>query len=92
MAAHPGTSDKEARELAREIRLLEAGGEKPVEGVQIFTPTPMTRSACMYWTDLEPTTGEPVYVPRAVDPKVGGSRPLTHSISAGRDGRGCIRQ
>ena len=69
MVAHPGTSDKEAHELAREIRRLEAGGEKPVEGVQIFTPTPMTRSACMYWTGLDPATGEPVYVPRTHEEK-----------------------
>ena len=69
MVAHPGTSDKEARELAQEIRRLEAGGEKPVEGVQIFTPTPMTRSACMYWTGLDPATGEPVYVPRMHEEK-----------------------
>ena len=69
MVAHPGTSDKEAGELAREVRRLEAGGEKPVEGVQIFTPTPMTRSACMYWTGLDPATGEAVHVPRTFEEK-----------------------
>jgi uncharacterized radical SAM protein YgiQ len=65
MVAHPGTSDKEARELAQEIRRLEAGGEKAVEGIQIFTPTPMTRSACMYWTGLDPVTMNPVYLPHS---------------------------
>ncbi len=69
MVAHPGTSDKEAGELAREVRRLEAGGEKPVEGVQIFTPTPMTRSACMYRTGLDPATGEAVHVPRTYEEK-----------------------
>jgi radical SAM superfamily enzyme YgiQ (UPF0313 family) len=64
MVAHPGTTDKEARELADFLRELERSGEKPVEGVQIFTPTPMTRSTCMYHTGLDPITGEPVYVPR----------------------------
>lgn len=64
MVAHPGTSDKEAKELATYIKTLEMGGEKPVEGVQIFTPTPMTRSTCMYHTGVDPITGESVYVPR----------------------------
>ncbi len=65
MVAHPGTTDEEARELARYLRKLEREGEKPVEGVQIFTPTPMTRSACMYYTGTDPLTGESVYVPRS---------------------------
>jgi len=57
MVAHPGTTEKEARELADFLRELERSGEKPVEGVQIFTPTPMTRSTCMYHTGLDPITG-----------------------------------
>ena len=65
MVAHPGSGEKEARELGREIRRLEKDGEKPVEGVQIFTPTPMTASTCMYHTGLDPITGEPVPVPRS---------------------------
>ena len=64
MVAHPGTTDKEARELAAYLKELEKDGEKPVEGVQIFTPTPMTRSTCMYHTGKDPATGESVYVPR----------------------------
>jgi uncharacterized radical SAM protein YgiQ len=64
LVAHPGTTDTEARELADYIKTLERSGEKPVEGVQIFTPTPMTRSTCMYHTGKDPMTGEPVYVPR----------------------------
>jgi len=64
MAAHPGSGPKEARELAREIGRLEREGERPVEGVQIFTPTPMTVSTCMYHTGFDPATGEKVYVPR----------------------------
>ena len=64
MVAHPGSGPKEAEELAREIQRLEREGEKPVEGVQIFTPTPMTVSTCMYYTGVDPTSGEPVHVPR----------------------------
>ena len=76
MVAHPGTTDTEARELADFLRELERSGEKPVEGVQIFTPTPMTRSTCMYHTGLDPITGEPVYVPRPYAEKKAQKRML----------------
>jgi uncharacterized radical SAM protein YgiQ len=79
MVAHPGTTDTEARELADFLRELERSGEKPVEGVQIFTPTPMTRSTCMYHTGLDPITGEPVYVPRPYAEKKAQKRMLGHS-------------
>jgi uncharacterized radical SAM protein YgiQ len=76
MVAHPGTSEKEAQELARHLAKLEREGEKPVEGVQIFTPTPMTRSTCMYHTGIDPITGEPVYVPRTFTEKKAQKRLL----------------
>ena len=76
MVAHPGTTDREARELADFLRELERGGERPVEGVQIFTPTPMTRSACMYHTGKDPVTGESVYVPRPYAEKKAQKRML----------------
>lgn len=69
MVAHPGTTMREARELAVYIKRLSAQGEKPVEGVQIFTPTPMTRSTCMYYTGKDPETGQPVPVPRTFEEK-----------------------
>ena len=65
MVAHPGTTDADARALAAVVRRLEREGEKPVEGVQIFTPTPMTRSTAMYHTGRDPVTGEKVVVPRS---------------------------
>ena len=64
MVAHPGTSMKEARQLALALRRMEKQGDKPAEGVQIFTPTPMTRSTCMYYTGKDHVTGKKVYVPR----------------------------
>jgi radical SAM superfamily enzyme YgiQ (UPF0313 family) len=76
MVAHPGTSEKEARELAAFLAELERSGEKPVEGVQIFTPTPMTRSTCMYHTGKDPMTGEAVYVPRPYAEKKAQKRML----------------
>ncbi len=58
MTGHPGSSMKEARELAEKIKHL-----KNAESVQIFTPTPMTVSTCMYYTGLDPRTKKPIYVP-----------------------------
>ncbi|HAR36053.1 MAG TPA: YgiQ family radical SAM protein, partial [Acidobacteria bacterium] len=82
MVAHPGTTMKEAEELAAYIKKLEAEGEKPVEGVQIFTPTPMTRSTCMYYTGRDPETGQPVYVPRSFEEKKAQKRLLFKSQDA----------
>jgi uncharacterized radical SAM protein YgiQ len=76
MVAHPGTTEKEARELAEYSKALERSGEKPVEGVQIFTPTPMTRSTCMYHTGKDPQTGESVCVPRPYAEKKAQKRML----------------
>jgi len=76
MVGHPGTSEKEARELRAYVRRLESEGERPVEGVQVFTPTPMTRSTCMYYTGTDPVTGEKVYVPRPYSEKKAQRRML----------------
>ncbi|MDP1728792.1 MAG: YgiQ family radical SAM protein [archaeon] len=58
MVGHPGTTMEHARELADKIKHL-----RKSESVQIFTPTPMTVSTCMYYTGLEPKTKKPIYVP-----------------------------
>lgn len=60
MSSHPGSSWKEAVELAEFVRDL---GYQP-EQVQDFYPTPSTLSTVMYATGLDPRTMEPVYVPR----------------------------
>ncbi len=60
MSSHPGCGMKEAVELAEYIRDL---GFMP-EQVQDFYPTPATISTCMYYTELDPLTMEPVYVPK----------------------------
>jgi len=57
ITAHPGSSMKEAEELALEIRDLNN------VSVQVFTPTPMTMSTCMYHTGLDPETKKKIYVP-----------------------------
>ncbi|NPV82614.1 MAG: YgiQ family radical SAM protein [Candidatus Aminicenantes bacterium] len=81
MVAHPGTTMREARELAAYIKRLSAQGEKPVEGVQIFTPTPMTRSTCMYYTGKDPETGQPVPVPRTFEEKKAQKRLIQEYLS-----------
>jgi radical SAM superfamily enzyme YgiQ (UPF0313 family) len=84
MVAHPGTTDKEARELAEYVGSLERSGEKPVEGVQIFTPTPMTRSTCMYHTGKDPVGVDddgPVRHPRLERRvRIDGSLPLERRV------------
>lgn len=60
MSSHPGSGLKEAVELAEFIR---DSGMRP-EQAQDFTPTPGSVSACMYWTGIDPLTGEDVYVPK----------------------------
>ena len=37
--------------------------------VQDFYPTPGTLSTCMYYTELDPFTGKPVYVPKSMEEK-----------------------
>lgn len=59
MSSHPGSTLKEAVELAEYVRDI---GYMP-EQVQDFYPTPSTISTCMYYTRVDPRTMKPVYVP-----------------------------
>ncbi len=61
MSSHPGSTLKEAVELAEYVRDM---GFNP-EQVQDFYPTPSTVATCMYYTGLDPLTMEPIYVPRS---------------------------
>lgn len=60
MSSHPGSTLKEAIELAEYLRDL---GYMP-EQVQDFYPTPSTLSTVMYYTGLDPRDMKPVYVCR----------------------------
>ena len=60
MSSHPGSTMKEAVQLAEYLRDL---GYMP-EQVQDFYPTPSTISTCMYYTEVDPRTMQPVYVPK----------------------------
>ena len=61
MSSHPGSTLKEAVELAEYCRDL---GFNP-EQVQDFYPTPATVSTCIYYTGVDPRTMQPVYVPKS---------------------------
>lgn len=58
MSSHPGSTLKEAIELAEYLRDL---GYMP-EQVQDFYPTPSTVSTVMYYTGIDPGDGKKVYV------------------------------
>lgn len=59
LAAHPGCTEAEMRELRRFVRrTLRLHPEQ----VQVFTPTPSTYSTLMYYTERDPFTGAPLFV------------------------------
>lgn len=58
MSSHPGSTMKEAVELAEYLRDI---GYMP-EQVQDFYPTPSTMSTVMYYTGIDPRDMKPVYV------------------------------
>ncbi len=60
ISSHPGSTMKEAVDLAEAVRDM---GYMP-EQVQDFYPTPSTMSTCMYYTGVDPRTMEPIYVAR----------------------------
>lgn len=65
MSSHPGSTLDSAIELA--VYLKEIGYQP--EQVQDFYPTPGTLSTAMYYTELDPRTMTPVYVPKSREEK-----------------------
>ena len=61
IAAHPGSDLNAAIDLAVNMK---NSGFRP-EQVQLFMPTPGSRSTCMYYTGLNPRDLSPIYVPRS---------------------------
>lgn len=60
MSSHPGCTLADAVELAEFLRDL----HRQPEQVQDFIPTPGSLATAMYYTGLDPLTGEKVYVAR----------------------------
>lgn len=65
ISSHPGSALSDALELAL---FLKESGFVP-DQVQDFYPTPGTLATCMYYTGLDPLTGESVYVARDLKEK-----------------------
>jgi uncharacterized radical SAM protein YgiQ len=59
MIGHPGDTLNEVLFLHDIIKKKHLGN---IEQFQLFTPTPMTISSCMYWTGLNPFTGKRIDV------------------------------
>ncbi len=64
IAAHPGCGEKEMRDL-KQFTTHELGMNP--EQAQIFTPTPSTYSALMYYTEMDPVTRKKIFVEK--DPR-----------------------
>ena len=59
IAAHPGCEEKDMHELKRFTRdELQMNPEQ----AQVFTPTPSTYSAVMYYTEMDPVTRKKIFV------------------------------
>jgi len=65
MSSHPGSTLKDAVELSLFLKEHKIHPEQ----VQDFYPTPGTISTCMFYTELDPYTMEPVYVPKTAEEK-----------------------
>ncbi|MDU7455611.1 YgiQ family radical SAM protein [Clostridium saudiense] len=65
MSSHPGSTLKEAIELAEYLRDIKYQPEQ----VQDFYPTPGTLSTAIFYTGLDPITLKPVYVPKTKEEK-----------------------
>ncbi|MGL4853827.1 MAG: YgiQ family radical SAM protein, partial [Lentisphaeria bacterium] len=59
IAAHPGCSEEEMQEM-KEFASKDL--QTNPEQVQIFTPTPSTWASVMYYTEIDPFTGEKIFV------------------------------
>ena len=65
ISSHPGSRLEDAIELAL---FLKQYGFIP-DQVQDFYPTPGTLATCMFYTELDPFTGKPVYVAKDIEEK-----------------------
>ena len=65
ISSHPGCTRNDMRMLADETKRMHYHPEQ----VQDFTPTPMTLSTTMFYTGINPYTGQPIYVARTAEEK-----------------------
>jgi uncharacterized radical SAM protein YgiQ len=81
ISSHPGSTINDAIELALFLKKEHVHPEQ----VQDFYPTPGTVSTCMYYTELDPYTLEPVYVPKTREEKQMQRALLQYFSPANRD-------
>ncbi|MDR1859329.1 MAG: YgiQ family radical SAM protein [Bacteroidales bacterium] len=67
ISSHPGCTNEDMAELAAETKAMNFH----LEQVQDFTPTPMTLSAVMFYTGLDPYTMTKIHVARTAAEKLG---------------------
>ena len=65
ISSHPGSTLSDAIELAQYLKKQRFIPEQ----VQDFYPTPGTLSTCMYYTEMNPLNGKPVYVAKTPQEK-----------------------
>ncbi len=58
ITAHPGSTLEDAYAMSRYLKKKNIYPEQ----IQDFMPLPMTTSGCMYYTEIDPFTGEKIYV------------------------------
>ncbi|NLL56758.1 MAG: YgiQ family radical SAM protein [Clostridiales bacterium] len=66
ISSHPGCTIEDALKLTDYLKKV---GRMP-EQVQDFYPTPATKSTCMFYTGIDPDTGQEIFVPRTAQEKV----------------------
>lgn len=66
ISSHPGCTEADMRSLSQKVL---GKLDFTLEQVQDLTPTPMTLSSVMFYTDFDPYTGKPLYVAREQDDK-----------------------
>ncbi len=67
ISSHPGCTEEAMAELAVKTKSLHFH----LEQVQDFTPTPMTLATEIYYTGIDPYTGEKVFTARNAEQKLG---------------------
>jgi uncharacterized radical SAM protein YgiQ len=66
ISGHPGCTLQDMKDLSEITRKLRFH----LEQVQDFTPTPMTLSSVIFYTGIDPYTGNPVYVAKSKEEKM----------------------
>ncbi|MDR1681635.1 MAG: YgiQ family radical SAM protein [Prevotellaceae bacterium] len=65
ISAHPGCTERDMQQLSDRLRRLRLHPEQ----VQDFTPTPMTHASAIFYTGIDPETGQKLYVARRQEEK-----------------------